>query len=248
MKHTNKITRLLIVVVLCAMLATTAFAAESGTVWLNVSAEDAQTCIAIVTDTTVTDGLIELSYNPNKLAYVDVTVNEKYVAMYSVNAEEDGVVKISWVAPNAYEADGTGISLIEVHFLGAESESTAEMSGEIHDAQGERIPVGEVDTTELEKAIKKAEGLNSKDYTDESFAAVKEALANAKAVLADKGATQKEVDAAAKALNDAMNALVLVTPDTGDNSNVGLMVGLMLASAAGIVALAAAGKRKRGNA
>lgn len=209
MKHVKKITSLLIVVMLWAMLAASVSAAETGSAWLKVSAENDETTVILVTDTTVTDGLIELTYDSSKLTYADVTVSEEYVAYYSVNAEEKGVVKISWVAPEAYQTNGTGVALIKVHFNGTEAQSTVAVSGELYNEEGSLVPMSEVDTTQLQKAILKGEGLDSANYTADSFAAFEDALAAAKAVLADTEATQTEVDAAAKVLNDAIAALEL---------------------------------------
>ena len=74
------------------------------------------------------------------------------------------------------------------------------------------VPV-EPDTSDLQAAIDKAEALKSDDYTAESWAAVEKALADAKAALASD--SQDDVDAAAKALNDAMGALVEAEPEPG---------------------------------
>ncbi|MCI5924753.1 MAG: discoidin domain-containing protein [Oscillospiraceae bacterium] len=63
------------------------------------------------------------------------------------------------------------------------------------------------DTTALEAAIGEADALNEDDYTPSTWAGLGEPLADAKAVLADPEATQDEVDAAAAALNDAIDAL-----------------------------------------
>ena len=69
----------------------------------------------------------------------------------------------------------------------------------------------EADKTELETAISAAEALDEENYTEESWAAVQEKLETAKNVLDNVLATQTEVDDAADALNNAMEALV---PDT----------------------------------
>ncbi len=63
-----------------------------------------------------------------------------------------------------------------------------------------------LDKTELEKAIQDAEAVKKDDYTEESVKALDEALAAAKKAL-DEAKTQDELDAAAKALNDAIKAL-----------------------------------------
>lgn len=63
---------------------------------------------------------------------------------------------------------------------------------------------GEVDKSRLEETIAAAEALNEADYTAESFAPIKEALAAAEQVMADEDATQNEVDNARTALETAM--------------------------------------------
>ncbi len=66
-------------------------------------------------------------------------------------------------------------------------------------------PGEDVDTSKLEAAIEAAEALKSDDYTPESWAAVEEALSDAKAAL--KSTDQKVVDGATDALNAAVAAL-----------------------------------------
>ena len=68
--------------------------------------------------------------------------------------------------------------------------------------------VTKIDYTELLKQIKIAEGLSSKGYTKESWAALQDALSDAKA--AKKSTKQAEVDEAAETLVDAIAALVKV--------------------------------------
>ena len=109
MKAVNKLLRLLaLVLIMSMMLATVAFAAETGKVWISVteSATGKDTVALILTDTTVTDGLVKVTYDPEALTYQGVMVSSEYVAMHSVNAEEPGTVLIAWVAPEAFEADG----------------------------------------------------------------------------------------------------------------------------------------------
>ncbi|MHD0398250.1 hypothetical protein ACY2DA_10440 [Staphylococcus simulans] len=62
------------------------------------------------------------------------------------------------------------------------------------------------DKSALEKAIETAENINTFDPGDKEDAAVLEALSNAKEVQADSNASQAAVDAASKALNDAVEA------------------------------------------
>ena len=71
----------------------------------------------------------------------------------------------------------------------------------------EQKPAQGADKSALQAAIDAAKALNAADYTESSWAAVAEALEAANSVNGDAEATQDKVDAAAKALNDAMNAL-----------------------------------------
>lgn len=205
MKSVNKLLRLLaMVLVIGMMMATVAFAAETGKVWLSITGSEEDTVALIVTDTTVTDGLVKVTYDPEAMTYKGTEVTGEYVAMFSVNAEEAGTVLISWVAPEAYEADGTALTLITVSFEGS---GTAEATGVAHDAEGNELPIGSVDTYALEEAIAKAEALTEEDYTGESWTALEEAKEAAEAVLADPTATQAQIDEAAAALEEAIAAL-----------------------------------------
>lgn len=250
MKTVNRtICALIMAALLCAILGTSALAAENGSMWLNVTnAADGTTVASIEADTTVTDGYVELAYDSACLTYTGVTVNDTYVAMYSVNADTAGVVKIAWVAPGAWESDGTGVILLQVHFSGDAGQSTLRLTGSANNAQGSPVLLRLTDTTALEAAIAKAEALNSALYTEDSFAAVNNALAEAKAVLADSDASQEQVDAATAALNDAVSALVADgdNSQTGDDSPLLLMAGLMLLCAVGIVVVVVLMKKKGG--
>ena len=68
-------------------------------------------------------------------------------------------------------------------------------------------PEPEVDKDSLERAIRKAERLDEDDYTSSSWKKLEKTLAEAKDVLRDDDATQEDVNAAAQALNDAIDAL-----------------------------------------
>ena len=118
-----------------------------------------------------------------------------------------------------------------------------------------------IDTSELETAIGKAEMEEQKasEYTSDSVAKLREALEAARKAL--KGKSQDEVDAAAKALNEAIKALVPVsaesstaenTPGTGDAAGTkwfALVMAIALIAAAGSAAAMeiAAKKRKKNN-
>ena len=66
-----------------------------------------------------------------------------------------------------------------------------------------------LDTTALESAIAKGEAVNADKYTAESYAVLTSAISAGKTVLANAEATQEDIDAAAKAITDAIAALKL---------------------------------------
>ena len=66
----------------------------------------------------------------------------------------------------------------------------------------------EPDKTALQNAVAEAEKKQKSDYTEDSWSDFAKALADAKAVLADKDATEKSIADALSALTDAEKALV----------------------------------------
>lgn len=209
MKIARKVvTVLTMAALLCTLFAATAFAAESGSLWAAVEQSEG-TVALIVTDTTVTDGVVKVTYDSSVLTYESTEVTAEYVAMYAVNAEEAGVVLISWVAPGPYELKDESVCLIRVNFSGKEEKNSITLTGTAHGEDGKELNFADApDTAALEKAIADAKALDESEYTEESYADVETALAAAEAVLADGTATQAEVDAAEEALRDAMDALV----------------------------------------
>lgn len=204
MKRVNKLIRALVMVmVVCAMLTSFVFAAGEGSVWIRSMESEQGTAAWIVTDSVVTDGLVELRYDPAVLTFESVEVNGQMVAMYAVNADEAGLVKISWVAPGEI-VSGENAWLIQVSFAG-EGDVTA--SGSVNG--GENVDFAAVDTSELEKTILEAEGLYEDDYTTRSWNTLQKALELAREVLEDPTADQSEVNAAAETLNNGMASLEL---------------------------------------
>lgn len=267
MKYVGRmLSLLLLAALLCTLMPSAALAAEEDGVWLSVTEDTADGSVTalIVTNTTVTDGVVKLSYDSTELTYQEITVNGDCVAQYAVNPNEAGTVRISWVAPGQYESDGAGIRLLQVTFTGTDGSSLS-LSGAVHDGEGSLISLVEVDTSALTAAIAAAEALDQNAYTADSYAAVESALTEAKAVLADPTATQEEVDAAAKKLEDAMDALVagetepVTEPSTapatqpgqgggnsttGDESKLTLVIAVMAICAVGIVAVAVIMKKR----
>ena len=104
------------------------------------------------------------------------------------------------------------------------------------------------DYTKVDAAVKKAEALNKDDYVD--FSEVEAAL---KAVDRDKNITQQsEVDAMAKAIEDAIAGLVEKTdtkpadpntPVTGDETLMPVFIGFAVLAVTGLVAICACTKK-----
>ncbi len=124
-----------------AMQTVTAFAADESSVWADLNGTSDGTEVQIATDTTVTDGVVELVYDDSDLTYQGVEVSDAYVAMYSVNADEAGVVRISWVAPEEYAADADELPLIQVNFTGQTTEDKVSLSGVVYNSSGVEVPV-----------------------------------------------------------------------------------------------------------
>ena len=70
-----------------------------------------------------------------------------------------------------------------------------------------------VDKTALQEKVDVAKALNEKEYTADSFKALKKAIADAEKVLADKAAFSEEVDKVVEALDKASAALKKVEAD-----------------------------------
>lgn len=269
MKIARKVVTMLVALVLmCTLLTTAALASEDGYVWVSAEQSDG-TAALIMTNTTVTDGVIRVTYDSSKLTYVSTEVAEEYVAMYAVNAQQSGTVLISWVAPEAYTLTEEAVCLIRVNFTGVGETGDFVLTGTANDAQGNPVDIGDApDKTALKVAVAEAEALDESKYTEESFAKVETALADAREVLADGLATQEEVDAAEAALRDAIAALeeriVETVPPTtgatetteetkepgnsttGDDSQVMLFAVIGLASAACVIIMLVQMKKKGG--
>lgn len=81
------------------------------------------------------------------------------------------------------------------------------------------------DYTELNQAMKVAEGLQKEDYTEETWGALEEAMNKAKAVQGLDIRKQEEVDRAASQLKEAIDNLKLKEDETVDKSNLYELLG-----------------------
>ena len=164
----------------------------------------------------ITNGSITLQYDASVLTVADVKVSDAY-AMNSVNTETAGTVTLTWVGSELTAdkslmltlqlevAEGTVKDLTYTAVSNGCFTDTAAV--EVADASVTMAFDAPVDTTELEKAIAAAEAVDSSKYTQESYAVLTAALNNAMSVLTSADATQETVNAAAKAIYDAIAGL-----------------------------------------
>lgn len=150
--------------------------------------------------------------DPTKSATATVTVVDPTFAI-----AVDASVKNGTITPSAVEAiEGTEITLTITPDEGYRLRTgTLKVNGTAIEGTSFSMPgedayiVAEfVKASDLEAAIKQAESLNENAYTSSSWADAAQKLAAAKTVLNDTGASQTQIDAAANALNAAVNALV----------------------------------------
>lgn len=225
---------LLLMVLLCALLTVPAFAADEDSVWVTLTETSGGTAAWIVTDTTVTDGVVELTYDSSALTYEGVTVTEAYVAMYSVNAEDAGIVRISWVAPGEYTPDAEGASLIQVSFSGTAKEDDISLSGSANDAAGKSVPVEGVRTSGSTTEPGTTEPGTTEPGTTEPGTT-------------DPG-TKPGTDHSGSTGNSGTttNPGTTAGTGTGDSSRPGLFAGIAVCAAAAIIVIAFMMKRRRG--
>ena len=107
MKSVKRFARMMaLAVAVCMLLTLSVFATETGSFWATESSAEGKAYAAVMGSGVVTDGVVEMTYDADALSPEDLQVNEEYVAMYSANAEEAGVIRIAWVAPGEIEIDG----------------------------------------------------------------------------------------------------------------------------------------------
>ena len=156
MKRINKALSLMLTAALsCAVLAGQASAASGDALWADVDETSGEVVAVIETNAVVTDGVIDVTFDADKLTYVgcdfegDNDQYSQYVAMYAVNdtQADQGVLKISWVAPDTYQAQEDLTALFQVNFQGTDvAADDLTVSGTANDAQGESVAVGQEPT------------------------------------------------------------------------------------------------------
>lgn len=156
MKRINKALSLMLTAALsCVVLTGNAFAADGDALWADLRETSGEVAAVIETNGVVTDGVIDVTFDADKLTYVGCDFEGEngaytpYVAMYAVNdtQAEDGILKISWVAPDTYEASGDTTALFQVNFQGTGvSDKDVTVSGSASDTQDGSVAVGQQPT------------------------------------------------------------------------------------------------------
>ncbi|MBR6378188.1 MAG: FIVAR domain-containing protein, partial [Oscillospiraceae bacterium] len=163
------------------------------------------------------DGSIRVTGDYTKFAYNEAGATGTCFRI-RLNGEEKKFIGMNAADASEERSEGFDLTLEvkagdELLFLvdpeGSDAWDGGRLSASISPTQStEPDPEPQVDKTALQAAIEAAEALNQADYTEESWAALAQALAEAKAVNENAEATQEAVDAALEALNNAMDALV----------------------------------------
>ncbi len=116
---------------------------------------------------------------------------------------EEGYTPASWtVLQNALAQANTVMDNAS-----ATVEEVANAMNTLTQAKDGLTPVS--DFSQLEKAIIDAEAVDTQGYTAESVAALQKAIADAKAVAADKNSTQEQIEQQITALENAVNGLAV---------------------------------------
>lgn len=168
--------------------------------------------------------IVKSAADPTKTASATVSLsNEKY---YAISMEETPNGTITVDRSSAMEGETVTITVtpdegytlkegsLTVNGQPIEGTSfTMPAEGVVISAEFEKVVIA-VDKTELKNLIELAQSLDLSEYTKESADVLKDALAAAIAVYEDENAQQAEIDAAAEALEQAINNLVLLDKGT----------------------------------
>lgn len=115
----------------------------------------------------------------------------------------DGLQKAAGEAERIYASEKVSQDAVDL--------AVKDLQSAIEELEKAEEPKTEADLTGLCQAVAKAKALHEADFTSESWSVVVKALADAEKM--NKDSAQADVDAAAEALNNAINALVRVIGD-----------------------------------
>lgn len=157
---------------------------------------------------------VSVKTKPSKLTYV---VDDKFDPaglVLQLNYDDDSTGTVTWNTQTA--GDFTFKPALDAKLKVTDKTVTVTYQGKsaVIDITVSQ-PAPTVSKTDLDKAIKAIEAKNpdSSKYTADSWKTFADAMAHAKAVIADDSATQQDVDNALKALADAYAGLTEKTPE-----------------------------------
>ena len=200
------------------------------------------------------------AYTGNITITADAATHTQTVAMTYLPADytkvDEAIAKANAMNKDEYE-DFTAVeaavnAVVRDKNITEQSEVDA-MAKAIEDAIA-ALQYKDADYTKVDAAIAKANALNKNDYKD--FSGVEAAV---KAVVRDKNITeQSEVDAMAKAIEDAIAALEKKpasikpgtsdkSPQTGDTSNLALWIALLFVSGGAAIGTTVVSRKKKYN-
>ena len=157
---------------------------------------------------------VSVKTKPSKLTYVVGDAFDPAGLVLQLNYDDDSTGTVTW---NTQTAGGfTFKPALDAKLKVTDKTVTVTYQGKsaVIDITVSQ-PAPTVSKTDLDKAIKAIEAKNpdSSKYTADSWKTFADAMAHAKAVIADDSATQQDVDKALKALTDAYAGLTEKTPE-----------------------------------
>ena len=157
---------------------------------------------------------VSVKTKPSKLTYVVGDAFDPAGLVLQLNYDNDSTGTVTWNTQTA--GDFTFKPALDAKLKVTDKTVTVTYQGKsaVIDITVSQ-PAPTVSKTDLDKAIKAIEAKNpdSSKYTADSWKTFADAMAHAKAVIADDSATQQDVDNALKALTDAYAGLTEKTPE-----------------------------------
>ena len=157
---------------------------------------------------------VSVKTKPSKLTYVVGDAFDPAGLVLQLNYDDDSTGTVTWNTQTA--GDFTFKPALDAKLKVTDKTVTVTYQGKsaVIDITVSQ-PAPTVSKTDLDKAIKAIEAKNpdSSKYTADSWKTFADAMAHAKAIIADDSATQQDVDNALKALTDAYAGLTEKTPE-----------------------------------
>ena len=157
---------------------------------------------------------VSVKTKPSKLTYVVGDAFDPAGLVLQLNYDNDSTGTVTWNTQTAGEFTFKPALDAKLKITDKTVTVTYQGKSAVIDITVSQ-PAPTVSKTDLDKAIKAIEAKNpdSSKYTTDSWKTFADAMAHAKAVIADDSATQQDVDNALKALTDAYAGLTEKTPE-----------------------------------